>query len=102
MAAMMGLDPQQQKAKAASTKKGKADDGIYGEFQRLRRLYTSAPGRSYPLVPLLPRHPALAKLVKEYVSASDNLYAEAKREVEEMWKVNPDTLRTYASYLFVS
>lgn len=98
MAAMMGFDPQQQKAKAEFTKKGKADDGIYGDSEAEKTIYE----RTWALIPprpLLPRHPALAKLVKEYVCASDDLYAEAKREVEETWKVNP-TLFVRSLHIF--
>ncbi len=85
---MMGADPEQQKQKAASMRNRKAGGDVYGDPVAEKTIYH----RTWALLPprpLLPRHPALAKLAKEYVSASDSLYKAAKREVVETWQVNP-------------
>ena len=85
---MVGPDPEQQKQKAASMRNRKGGGDIYGDPAAEKTIYH----RTWALIPprpLLPRHPALAKLAKEYVSASDSLYKAAKREVEETWQVNP-------------
>lgn len=88
IASLVGPDPQQQKLKAASLRNRKAGGDIYGDPEAEKTIYK----RTWALIPprsLLPRHPALAKLAKRYMSASDSMYAAAKREVEETWKVNP-------------
>ncbi|KJA21534.1 hypothetical protein HYPSUDRAFT_41905 [Hypholoma sublateritium FD-334 SS-4] len=93
---MVGSDVEQQRQKAASIRNQKAGGDIYGDPAAEKTVYE----RTWALIPprsLLPRHPALAKLVKEYLSASDSLYAAAKREVEETWKVNHTIFDKYST-----
>ncbi|KJA13370.1 hypothetical protein HYPSUDRAFT_209599 [Hypholoma sublateritium FD-334 SS-4] len=73
IASLVGPDPQQQKLKAASMRNRKAGGDIYGDLEAEKTIYKCM----WALIPpqsLLPRHPALAKLAKQYMSASDSLY----------------------------
>ena len=56
-------------------------DAEYKIFRRLKVLL--------PPKPLLPRHPAFSKLINSSPGASDALYAEARREIEQTWAPNP-------------
>lgn len=90
MASFMGFNSNnpEAKLKAISTKNRKNGGDIYDDPVGERTIFKQTVAL-VPPKPLLSRHPALAKLVKSYISASDSMYAAVRKEIEQTWKPNP-------------